>query len=186
MIQILAKIVTNLITTKIFCIHFCLHSFYHFLVPAGKHLITRSSLDSSVTKPPVETYADIKKKIGASPEGGSSLATESGCRCRSKRYCECGWPQRMLLPRGKASGMNFDLFVMVTDWAADNSTDDLDQGTSYCGVKNEKYPDSRAMGFPFDRSFESPSCLDDFVSQYGNITSTPITIVYEKSAAKAN
>ena len=100
-------------------------------MPVGANTITRSSVDSSVIKPPADTYDDIK----ASLEVGSSTTVESGCRCRSKRYCECGWPQNMLLPRGTASGMSFDLFVMVTDWATDSSTDDpgadnLDQGTT--------------------------------------------------------
>ena len=34
-------------------------------------------------------------------------------------FCGCGWPQHMLLPRGKQEGMPFQIFVMVTDWAQD-------------------------------------------------------------------
>ena len=34
-------------------------------------------------------------------------------------FCGCGWPQHMLLPRGKQEGMAFELFVMVTDWSQD-------------------------------------------------------------------
>lgn len=34
-------------------------------------------------------------------------------------FCGCGWPQHMLLPRGKQEGMDFQLLVMVTDWKLD-------------------------------------------------------------------
>lgn len=31
------------------------------------------------------------------------------------------------------------------------STPNCDNASSYCGVRDSKYPDKRAMGFPFDR-----------------------------------
>ena len=88
--------------------------------------------------------------------------------------------------------MAFDLFVMVTDWAADSSTDNLDQGTSYCGVRDDAYPDSRAMGFPFDRVIDEqflgpngnvvvPGTVDAFTSHFDNMVSQPITITYQKN-----
>ena len=158
------------------------------LVTDGENTITRSSLDSSVIKPPAETFAEITKKIAA----GSSKAEKTDCSCRDDRYCNCGWPDNMLLPRGTTSGMTFDLFVMVTNWAADSSTDNLDQGTSFCGVRNDTYPDSRAMGFPFDRIIDEqflepngvgidPGTVYAFASHFDNMVSVPITIVYQKN-----
>jgi Hemocyanin, ig-like domain len=32
-----------------------------------------------------------------------------------------------------------------------NSRDTCSNAASYCGIRNEKYPDLRAMGYPFDR-----------------------------------
>ncbi len=81
--------------------------------------------------------------------------------------------------------MTFDLFVMVTNWEEDRvDTDDLDQGTSYCGVKNEKYPDKRAMGFPFDRTFNlETQTIQDLVENYPNMFTTTITITFPDGVA---
>ena len=133
----------------------------------------RSSADSSVIKPPFLTTKEIMEKA-------NSKQDECDDCCRADRYCKCGWPSRLLIPRGTEAGMTFDLFVMVTDWSADNATDDLDQGTSYCGVKSDKYPDNRAMGFPFDRKFDKKfDTIDSFASHFMNMKSVPITIKYD-------
>ncbi len=80
--------------------------------------------------------------------------------------------------------MTFDLFVMVTSWKEDRvDTDDLDQGTSYCGVKNEKYPDKRAMGFPFDRTFNDIQSIQHLVGNYPNMFTVPITITFTEGVA---
>lgn len=135
----------------------------------GTNNITRSSTVSSVVKPTDLTYDQLKnRKVGQKGE--------DDCTCLADRYCECGWPEHMLLPRGTGSGMQFDLFVMATDWSSD-SPDNLDRGTSYCGLKNEKYPDSRSMGFPFDRKMEYKT-IDDFTAGFSNMYSTPIKIKY--------
>lgn len=33
--------------------------------------------------------------------------------------CGCGWPEHLLLPKGKPEGMKFDVFVMITDYTND-------------------------------------------------------------------
>ncbi|XP_071956170.1 hemocyanin AA6 chain-like [Antedon mediterranea] len=142
------------------------------------HEIKRSSKLSSVVKPPGLSIKDILKEVETKRKS-TEKNVESECVCRRERYCECGLPQNILLPRGTESGMRFDLFVMVTDWGSDNCTDNLDQGTSYCGVKNQKYPDGRAMGFPFDRNIDVKfftKFLDTFVDRFDNMLSVPITI----------
>ncbi|KAJ8019067.1 Hemocyanin AA6 chain [Holothuria leucospilota] len=122
-----------------------------------------------VIKPIDLTYDQLKnRKFGKEGEGEGT--------CLADRYCECGWPEHMLLPRGTESGMQFDLFVMATDWSLD-SPDNLDRGTSYCGLKDEKYPDSRSMGFPFDREMEDET-IDTFTTRFPNMYSTPIKIKY--------
>ncbi|XP_033099168.1 phenoloxidase subunit 1-like [Anneissia japonica] len=157
--------------------------FVEELPPKTTHEITRSSKLSSVVKPPGLSIKDIEKKLNelVAKKQSTEEKVVSECVCRRERYCECGLPQNILLPRGTESGMIFDLFVMVTDWGSDNCTDNLDQGTSYCGVKNEKYPDSRAMGFPFDRKIDDKFLKKDkflctFVENFDNMLSVPITI----------
>ena len=131
----------------------------------GTNAISRSSTLSSVIKPLDLTIDQLETRT-TTGDGTSS--------CQPDRYCECGWPQNMLLPRGTAAGMSFDLFVMVTNWESD--TDELDRGTSYCGVKDAKYPDKRPMGFPFDRKLDIYKDLGEFVAEYSNMMTIPITI----------
>lgn len=69
-------------------------------------------------------------------------------------YCDCGWPYNLLLPRGTEEGMDFKLFVMLTDWQIDSVGAEKKCGSmSFCGAKDTEYPDKRAMGYPFDRPF---------------------------------
>ena len=145
-----------------------------FPVPGQKVTkVVRSSTDSSVIKPPFLTIDQIIESVNLDQETD---------HCCPRRYCECGWPPRLLIPRGTEAGMTFDLFVMATDWSADNATDDLDRGTSYCGVSDGKYPDNRAMGFPFDRKIDHFDTIDDFANHFVNMKSGPITIKYNPQA----
>lgn len=68
-------------------------------------------------------------------------------------YCTCGWPHHLLLPRGQEDGQGFKLFAMVTDWRIDYVPEDGACGSmSFCGAR-DRYPDTRPMGYPFDRGF---------------------------------
>jgi hypothetical protein len=90
--------------------------------------------------------------------------------------CDCGWPYNLLLPRGTAAGMNFRLLVMVTDWAIDRVPDDSNCGSmSYCGAK-DKYPDSRGMGYPFNRPFPASRTIAQTIAAQNNMAARDITI----------
>ncbi|KAI5703503.1 hypothetical protein M8J75_012530 [Diaphorina citri] len=109
-------------------------------------VIERSSLDSSVTIPFDTTFRELDTNRPA--EGSDDLAAFN--------FCGCGWPQHMLIPKGSADGFACQLFVMVSDYEQDRvdspqSTATCDNASSFCGVRDSKYPDKRAMGFPFDR-----------------------------------
>ncbi|MBG6200183.1 hypothetical protein IWQ48_001301 [Labrenzia sp. EL_13] len=68
-------------------------------------------------------------------------------------YCTCGWPHHLLLPRGTEKGQGFKLFVVITDWRIDYVPEDGACGSmSFCGAR-DRYPDTRPMGYPFDREF---------------------------------
>ena len=76
----------------------------------------------------------------------------TGTPADARNYCDCGWPYHLLLPRGTVSGMPFRLMVMLTDWNVDRVGADSRCGSlSFCGSRDTDYPDSRAMGYPFDR-----------------------------------
>lgn len=82
----------------------------------GSQPIRRKSYDSSVTIPHERTF----RKLNRPAEDGSAKAQYD--------FCGCGWPDHMLLPKGTAAGMKFDLFVMVTDYELDR----VDQETNWC------------------------------------------------------
>ena len=75
---------------------------------------------------------------------------------RREQYCRCGWPYHLLLPRGTEDGMPFRLAAIVTDFALDNLSGDPDCGSlSFCGSLDERFPDRREMGYPFNRRFSA-------------------------------
>ncbi|GIY12159.1 hemocyanin D chain [Caerostris extrusa] len=132
----------------------------------GKNTINRRSVDSSVTLSHVPTFEELEKG-----EGLSDTNTE---------YCSCGWPEHMLVPRGKPRGMVFHLFVMLTDYEQDKVADApatvvCSDAVSYCGAKDQKYPDRRAMGYPFDRPIKART-PSQFQTQ--NMSFTEVRIQY--------
>lgn len=93
-----------------------LQQLVHFLnamcmptVNPGVNTIRRESTSASVAIPFERSF----RAVGASyqPTAADELARF--------RYCGCGWPQHMLLPKGKPEGMLFDLFVMISDYTQD-------------------------------------------------------------------
>ncbi|GFY38390.1 hemocyanin C chain [Trichonephila inaurata madagascariensis] len=116
---------------------------FHTTLNPGLNTIVRSSRDSSVTISTERKFEQLLKG-----EGTTEHSTE---------YCSCGWPNHLLIPKGNDKGMDFHLFVMVTDHLSDLVGQLTDKNictdaVSYCGVKDDLYPDRKAMGFPFDRS----------------------------------
>lgn len=141
--------------------------FHHDLHP-GRNTIIRHSKDSSVTLSSERTFDEL-----AHGEGINEHANE---------YCSCGWPDHLLVPRGNEKGMPFHLFVMLTDWLHDQvgdhgKTSICVDAVSYCGAKDQLYPDRRAMGFPFDRAIESDH-LEEWILP--NMRNTVITVTYHE------
>lgn len=84
--------------------------------------------------------------------------------------------------------MLFDLYVIVTDGKKDevpkgnNSRPSCRDATSYCGLLDEKYPDAKPMGFPFDRNPRLVNNrpipdLDAFVKDVPNSKAVQVTRV---------
>nr|CAZ66719.1 hemocyanin subunit 5b [Pandinus imperator] len=134
----------------------------------GRNLIERSSHDSSVIVHKEKTFAELVSHH-------DEHAGES---------CNCGWPEHLLVPKGHVNGMPFHLFVILTDLAHDLVYDHGHRPTvcreavSYCGLKDELYPDKRPMGFPFDR-YIAEEHLHDWLLP--NMTSTDITIKHQET-----
>ncbi|XP_047740810.1 LOW QUALITY PROTEIN: phenoloxidase 2-like [Hyalella azteca] len=119
-----------------------------FLLKVGQNHIKRPSSQSSVTIPGEITFRDLEQNIRGGPQRTSVMW--------SYNFCGCGWPHHLLVPRGRPEGMTFQLFVMMTDYEQDRmpqreGSRQCAGAASYCGVLDERYPDRRPMGFPFDR-----------------------------------
>lgn len=76
-----------------------------FLVKPGENSFQQSSVDSSVTIPFEQTYRDV---------GQMNALVQY-----ATRFCGCGWPHNLLIPRGKPEGMPCTLFVMISDYELD-------------------------------------------------------------------
>lgn len=78
---------------------------YLFSVKPGTFKIIRSSTESTVTIPFEQTYRDL------------SQVTEE--KQAETRFCGCGWPHNLLVPKGTPTGYPCELFVMISDYEQD-------------------------------------------------------------------
>jgi hypothetical protein len=134
--------------------------------------IERKNTDSSVIASRRVKFEDIRD--------GTSRAS-------MQNNCGCGWPLNLLIPRGTKQGMRGTMYVLATDWMNDgeNPQEPLHGSWSYCGQKgvNAKYPDTRPMGFPFDRPIydkrrKPMSDIDALVDNVPNSCKTNVRITF--------
>merc|ERR1711970_495226 len=130
--------------------------FYSELAP-GDNTILREAKMSTVTIEDIPSFNYIKEQANAAVAGGSdTIGIE-------KLYRNCGIPERMLLPRGKEFGLEMVLMAFLNDGVADSAdgftpdpTNEMGGTHAHCGVKGQKIPDVRAMGYPLDRQITDP------------------------------
>ncbi|XP_059608144.1 phenoloxidase 2-like [Phlebotomus argentipes] len=124
--------------------------------PPGETKFFRSSKDSNVTVPFDRTFSTAWKQDAET------------LRSMQASICACGLPHYHLLPIGTADGFPCNLFVMLTPYELDKTNDDINVACNdnavFCGIKDRKYPDKRAMGFPFDRVLMAPS-IEEFAKR---------------------
>jgi len=93
----------------------------------------------------------------------------------------CGFPQRMLLPRGARGGMPFQFFVMVSPYVPPKKAQytGFDPNVS-CGVgSGARYVDDRPFGWPFDRVIDMQEWNTPNMYMYE-------TMIYHKTEAEIN
>ncbi|XP_055838626.1 phenoloxidase 2-like [Episyrphus balteatus] len=155
----------------------------------GQNIIRRSSTDSSVTIPFNQTF-----KANKLP--GEIKDPVEVCL---KNYCSCGWPNHMLLPKGTYEGKLFKLFVMISEdtlslgnvnamptfldlnaqFKGERKLPEKNNNNSFsfCGLKDQKYPDERSMGFPFDRRLPG-LYLEGLLENFKNMKTCDLNIVF--------
>jgi tyrosinase len=87
----------------------------------------------------------------------------------------------MLLPKGTASGLRSQLFVMVSNYEEDRVNQDLvgtcNDAAAFCGIRDRLYPDKKPMGYPFDRNARANArSLSDFITP--NMRAQDVSIVF--------
>ncbi|XP_026465404.1 phenoloxidase 2-like [Ctenocephalides felis] len=121
----------------------------------GMNTIPRRSDESSVTIPFERTFRNLNDRPAAGTDAEAAF-----------NFCGCGWPHHLLIPKGTPQGMEYELFVMVSNYNDDRVdqtiTGTCNDSSSYCGIRDRLYPDKRAMGFPFDRP--PPNGVDTLAS----------------------
>uniref|UniRef100_A0A182Q267 Tyrosinase copper-binding domain-containing protein n=1 Tax=Anopheles farauti TaxID=69004 RepID=A0A182Q267_9DIPT len=139
------------------------------LTPGINNIIRRST-NSSVTIPYERTFRNV---------------SQSNLGDTSFRFCGCGWPSHMLVPKGDPFGVQYDLFAMLSDYTKDRVDPPFDErrgcndAHSFCGLQDRTYPDARNMGFPFDRRVPNTvRSFADFVAPYQNMRVATVTVQF--------
>lgn len=141
----------------------------------GQNLIRRRSDESSITIPYDRSFRN--KKLPTDPLEKAQFS-----------FCGCGWPQHLLLPKGTEEGSKFNIFVMISNFELDRvDQPDLknpcNDAAVFCGLKDQKYPDKRNMGFPFDRPHKAAR-LEDFKNLATNMALGECAIKFTNAIIK--
>ncbi|KAL1382273.1 hypothetical protein pipiens_013261 [Culex pipiens pipiens] len=118
----------------------------------GSNNIVRRSEQSSVTIPYERTFRS------------AAVSSQPASPAEVYRFCNCGWPHHLLLPKGTPEGLKFDLFAMISDYAGDTVNQEFDENAncsdshSFCGLRDRLYPDRRRHGLSVRSERCRPRC----------------------------
>jgi len=152
---------------------------FHVNLIAGINTITRKSIDSSFLAKKQLSLYELQEKLIAEEISEDEF-----------NWGGCGWPREMFIPRGNETGMEFDIFVVLSPLLENDQAHTADwtehhRGTwAWCGVRSDEggMPDSRPMGFPLDRSPPNDDwkslLIEDTGAKRGNMFRLPVTIMH--------
>jgi hypothetical protein len=129
----------------------------HFVVDlvAGENVITRNSDDFTWFVNDRTTFFDLYKYVMLGIEGKQEFKLDM-------TEAHCGFPRRLMLPKGRVGGFDVQFFFMVYKYNMPNveTFTGFDEKVS-CGVgSGARYTDTMPFGFPFNRYFD----YDEFVT----------------------
>ncbi|XP_058455615.1 hexamerin-1.1-like [Malaya genurostris] len=148
----------------------------HFLVDLvpGKNLISRNSKEFSWFVKDRTTYFELYKQIMLAYNGESKFPLDM-------TEAHCGFPARLMLPKGKKGGMPFQFFFMLVPYQAPK----VARFTGYdpvlsCGVgSGARYIDTLPFGYPFERKIDESAWFTPNMKYYE-------TMIYHKSEKDVN
>lgn len=116
---------------------------------SGENNIVRNSNDFSWFVNDRTTFYDLYKKVMTAVNGGEKFPLDMS-------EAHCGFPSRLMLPRGRVGGFAVQFFFMMMPYTA--PTVERFSGfdpTLSCGVgSGSRYLDNAPFGFPFNRHFD--------------------------------
>ncbi|XP_062554377.1 hexamerin-1.1-like [Armigeres subalbatus] len=117
---------------------------YDFVV--GQNSIVRNSRDYYWSVRDRTSYSDLYKKIMTAYNGGEKFVLDMS-------EAHCGFPDRLLLPKGLPSGFELTFYFIITPYYAPKVKQFSTYDSVYsCGVgSGSKYVDDLPFGFPLDR-----------------------------------
>jgi hypothetical protein len=117
----------------------------HFVVDlvAGTNTIDRSCQQFSKFIGDHTSYFDLYKDV--------MMSTKSEMKFAYDKYEKhCGFPWRLMLPKGTKGGMEFQMFFIIVPQIDVQTTMMRDESMFVCG-NYDQYFDYRSYGFPLDR-----------------------------------
>lgn len=121
---------------------------FRYQLQEGENIIERNSREFYWYVPDKTTYRDLYKKILGAIENTESLQLDS-----SEAFY--GFPNRLLLPKGKREGQVFQIYIIINPYVAPERQE-IQQEFYFLKVgTGMNYIDNWAFGFPFDRKIVS-------------------------------
>uniref|UniRef100_A0A1A9ZD54 Uncharacterized protein n=1 Tax=Glossina pallidipes TaxID=7398 RepID=A0A1A9ZD54_GLOPL len=121
-----------------------LDQFIHTLT-AGVNTVQRNSQDFYLTIDDRTTYTELYKQVMLALEDKQQFPMDIS-------QPHCGFPDRLMLPRGWAKGMPMQLFVFASPFTASYQPYSTYDTTYSCGIgSGVRYVDQKPFGYPFDR-----------------------------------
>jgi len=117
----------------------------HFVVDfvSGTNTIHRNCQEFTKFIRDHTTYYDLYRDVMTATKGETRFAYD-----KYEKYC--GFPWRLMLPKGTTGGMVFQMYFIVLPYTETMTTYKMDNSMVTCGIF-EEYADKRSYGFPLDR-----------------------------------
>jgi hypothetical protein len=150
-----------------------LESFVYDL-KSGNNVIERNSQDFTWFVKDRTTFSQLYKHVMTAFNGGETFKLDN-------TEAHCGFPQRLLLPRGGVNGIPYQFYFIITPYVAPK----VEQYSTYeqvytCGIgSGSRYLDALPLGYPFDRE------IDETVWDTPNMHTEDV-LVYHKNEQEIN
>lgn len=118
---------------------------YVVQLKSGLNTISRNSNQFAFYSQDRTTYAELYKALMTAPTGDGKLPPDFN-------KPNCGFPQRLLLPKGRTSGLPVQFFVSINEYVSPSIW--VIQKDWFSSSNCRRDIDARSLGFPLDRQID--------------------------------